>query len=209
MKREKPDFRCFVSSLTIVRRASTEKKKKEEEEESNARKTMLHFSTLEIDPIRLKFQSSKKGEPLSIAKYLQCRSNCNWRHISPLYYDTLSLSRKKLIPSEARQRVFPRPPPVFLVRSHIYHAIYAATVPTFATLVPRHARFICIFIPVSLLCAYTKRAYTPISYQFRGNQKAPGCFPAAPTFKHNLERSNAINLKREGNGGLFSGVLRP
>lgn len=107
------------------------------------------------------------------------------------------------------ERVFPRPPPVFLVRSHIYHAIYAATVPTFATLVPRHARFICIFIPVSLLCAYTKRAYTPISYQFRGNQKAPGCFPAAPTFKHNLERSNAINLKREGNGGLFSGVLRP
>lgn len=95
------------------------KKKKEEEEESNARKTMLHFSTLEIDPIRLKFQSSKKGEPLSIAKYLQCRSNCNWRHISPLYYDTLSLSRKKLIPSEARQLVrtsvpaattgFPRP----------------------------------------------------------------------------------------------------
>lgn len=80
---------------------------------------MLHFSTLEIDPIRLKFQSSKKGEPLSIAKYLQCRSNCNWRHISPLYYDTLSLSRKKLIPSEARQLVrtsvpaattgFPRP----------------------------------------------------------------------------------------------------
>lgn len=119
MKREKPDFRCFVSSLTIVRRASTEKKEKEKEEESNARKTMLHFSTLEIDPIRLKFQSSKKGEPLSIAKYLQCRSNCNWRHISPLYYDTLSLSRKKLIPSEARQLVrtsvpaattgFPRP----------------------------------------------------------------------------------------------------
>lgn len=72
VKREKPDFRCFVSSLTIVRRASTEKKEKEKEEESNARKTMLHFSTLEIDPIRLKFQSSKKGEPLS-----QLQSICN------------------------------------------------------------------------------------------------------------------------------------
>lgn len=49
VKREKPDFRCFVSSLTIVRRASTEKKEKEKEEESNARKTMLRFSTLEMN----------------------------------------------------------------------------------------------------------------------------------------------------------------
>lgn len=176
MKREKPDFRCFVSSLTIVRRASTEKKEKEKEEESNARKTMLHFSTLEIDPIRLKFQSSKKGEPLSIAKYLQCRSNCNWRHISPLYYDTLSLSRKKLIPSEARQRVFPRPPPVFLVRSHTYHAIYAATVPTFATLVPPCSFHMHIYTCIAFVRVYKTRVYADF-ISISGQSKSTRVFP--------------------------------
>lgn len=76
----------------------------------------------------------------------------------------------------------------------------------------RHARTPCSFhmhiYTYPLLCAYTKRIYADF-ISISGQSKSTRGFPAVPTFKHNLERSNAINLKREGNGGLFSGVLRP
>lgn len=171
---------------------------------------MLHFSTLEIDPIRLKFQSSKKSEPLSIAKYLQCRSKLA-TYVSTLlrYVIVIEEEIDSLGSAPTRSNECSRGHHRFSSSDHTSITPSTRLPCQRSPLSYHHARFICIFIPVSLLCAYTKRAYTPISYQFRGNQKAPGCFPAAPTFKHNLERSNAINLKREGNGGLFSGVLRP
>lgn len=103
--------------------------------------------------------------------FLDCevRSICNAARVTFPHFSTLLRYETNIIVIEeeidSRQLVRTS---VFLVLSRHLRGYRA----TFATLV-HHARFICIFIPIRF-CARTQNAYTPISYQFRGNQKAPG-----------------------------------